>query len=120
MRISDWSSDVCSSDLIGGNFAGLCKGHHALMTRSTRQTIESLRRDRTNTNVGSLGLLDKRLHALVAPGRFDIQFFNRVRRMAQASDDRMKAGQNLVRRNCFPLKYACYAHGAPRSKEHTS
>src|SRR3546814_10176969 len=26
MRISDWSSDVCSSDLLADHFAGLCEG----------------------------------------------------------------------------------------------
>src|SRR3546814_3484963 len=71
MRISDWSSDVCSSDLRGitlafNTVAGDTEGIETAFARHHAQRIAGQARQRTHvlSDIGGLGRLDRRL-----PGR---------------------------------------------------
>ena len=44
--------------------------HHALVAGAARQAVQALHADRMQAAAGALGLLDERLHALVAARRF--------------------------------------------------
>ncbi|VDK97672.1 hypothetical protein FR5810_00087 [Bordetella pertussis] len=73
--------------------------HHALVPGAARQAVEPLGRHRMHAAAGPFGLLQERLHALVAPRRLDIDFLDRLGRVAQARNDRVKPRQNLGRRH---------------------
>src|SRR3546814_14459648 len=48
MRISDWSSDVCSSDLVDGASTGIDGDHITILNQGDRATVSSFRTNMTN------------------------------------------------------------------------
>src|SRR3546814_5993007 len=105
MRISDWSSDVCSSDLADSNFGPPIIGADG----ATRETARSQRSDQ--------GEFDRRYH-VVAPGRSDrrdaVVF---ARNILNA----MIIGAPNTNNKATRLKAVSKAITAPcRSEEHTS
>src|SRR3546814_3004449 len=104
MRISDWSSDVCSSDLFGGGGGGYCRTCSAV--RADSLSGIACRRDG-----------EWRLRMTSAPeGR---QADAADYRMAGADDLIMQSAQTMMRGD--PLDSAAEQRArAGRSEEHTS
>src|SRR3546814_240432 len=48
LRISDWSSDVCSSDLVDGASTGSDGDHITILNQGDRATVSSFRTNMTN------------------------------------------------------------------------
>src|SRR3546814_20098875 len=82
MRISDWSSDVCSSDLAGGRLAGRLVDHVPPPARTPARDPRRTRLDRTGSrrsgNPDSVGATDHDPRDL---GRFARQVINRSDRV---------------------------------------
>ena len=70
--------------------------HHALVAGAARQAVQALHADRMQAAAGALGLLDERLHALVAARRFYVDFLDRIGRVAQPRDHRVKPARTWV------------------------
>ncbi|MNI33184.1 hypothetical protein D3C73_871190 [compost metagenome] len=68
------------------------QGNHSLVARTARQPIQAFHRNRMHATTRLLGLFDERLHALVAARRLDIDFLDRLGRVAQPRDNRVKPG----------------------------
>ncbi len=73
--------------------------HDALVTRAARQAVQAFHRNRVKPAAGALGLLDECLHALVAARGLDVDFLDRLGRVPQPRDNRVKPGQDLGRRH---------------------
>src|SRR3546814_10428278 len=69
MRISDWSSDVCSSDLIGGRTFGEKAGFAMLQEDHKRRVARLIRGERKVAHLHNL-FSDLRMHQ---PGRGTVQ-----------------------------------------------
>src|SRR3546814_3860977 len=69
MRISDWSSDVCSSDLIGGRTFGEKAGFAMLQEDHKRRVARLIRGERKVADLHNL-FSDLRMHQ---PGRATVQ-----------------------------------------------
>ncbi|MNS64782.1 hypothetical protein D3C72_979220 [compost metagenome] len=66
--------------------------HDALVARAARQAVQPLHRDRVQAAARLFSLLDECLHALVAARGLDIDFLDRLGRVAQPRDNRVKPG----------------------------
>src|SRR3546814_10335745 len=104
MRISDWSSDVCSSDLVGHIRSGrayfFTAARSIVLMRLRRQRIVSIE---SVTEIESLNIVgDEPSPERVAGGRREL---DRVRRLIEGLPDRC--------RRIFELRKV-------RSEEHTS
>ncbi|MCY1546821.1 hypothetical protein D9M68_828410 [compost metagenome] len=73
--------------------------HHALVAGAAGQAVQALHRHRMQAAARFFGLLDERLHPLVAARCLYIDFPDRFGGVAQPRDNRVKPGQNLGRRH---------------------
>src|SRR3546814_3949153 len=68
MRISDWSSDVCSSDLVGtGKYKDFDQTREAIETSGAQIVTVAIRRTNIGQNAGEPNLLD-----YLPPSRYTI------------------------------------------------
>src|SRR3546814_2218837 len=102
MRISDWSSDVCSSDLFGGEEFVVGLPNHDL--HDAVEVAESLRRALVESPCGTQGH-SIRISASVG-----------VHTVTPGSVDSIDAALEIADR----ALYAAKANGRDRSEEHTS
>src|SRR3546814_6367732 len=71
MRISDWSSDVCSSDLIGDHLAGPRKGFVDAPQRTARVAVRQRRLARSGIALAPLPRAVDAQHEEGQPARAD-------------------------------------------------
>src|SRR3546814_3624094 len=106
MRISDWSSDVCSSDLFSGSHqVAIAKGFAAQKTdelwrvrylpvdpQDLGRTYDSIVRVNSQSGKGGIAFLLQRDHGIVMPRRMQVEFSAIVQALA---DDRDRKSTRL-------------------------
>src|SRR3546814_9284987 len=113
MRISDWSSDVCSSDLLTRQLAGTRRAWHSAAPGSTREP-DILRRGRYRRLIGpdTARVVDLLGRALIQRDRFEDFVID--------EHDHQRAAFDRVVEIDQPRGGAGKGGGQTRSEEHTS